>query len=1113
MAITRLLVANRGEVAVRILRTAAAMGLGTVAVAPADDADSLHVSRGDETVRLEGTGPAAYLDAAAIVDAAVGGGAAPPHPGYGLLAGGAGRARRCADAGVVLVGPDAAVLELFGDKTRARARASELGVPVLAATDGPTDLPGARAFLRGLGPGGSVMVKALAGGGGRGQQPVRSEDELAEALERCRSEAQAAFGVGDVYVERLLTGARHVEVQLAGDGHDVVALGDRDCSLQRRRQKLVEIAPAPALDPALRRALAGAAVALGRPAGYRGLATVEFLVRGDEFAFLEVNPRLQVEHTVTEEVTGLDLVEVALRLADGASLASLGLDGPVEGRGAAVRLRVNAETLQSDGAVHPSSGTLERFVPPTGRGVRVDTAGFPGYAVNPRYDSLLAKVVVHDRDLPRALAGAGRALAEFDVAGPATNLALLAALVVRPELAEGRVATDFLDEHLAELRPRGGTAPTPPTGWGTGAAVEAPLQGVVVEVAAVEGDRVAAGAALLVLEVMKMEHVVRAPVAGEVTGLRVAVGDVVPAGTMLALLSPSDDDAAADAGAAEVDLDELRPELAESIERHRSGLDVARPEAVAGRHAAGRRTARELVAALCDEGSFVEYGALGIAAQRRRRTLEELVARTPADGMVTGIGEVDGVPCAVLAYDYTVLAGTQGMVNHKKADRLLELAEQRRLPVVLFAEGGGGRPGDTDTAGVSLLDVPTFTTMARLAGQVPTVAVVSGYCFAGNAALVGVCDVVVATEDSSIGMGGPAMIEAGGLGVVAPEDVGPVRVQAGNGVIDVVVADDDAAVAAARDALGLLTGRVVPGECADQRRLRSLLPADRVRSYDVRPVVETLADTGSVLELRPAFGRGIVTALARIDGRPVGVLANDPRHLGGAIDAESADKAAAFLRLCEAHRLPVVSLVDTPGFMVGPESERTGTVRRFGALYVAGAALSVPLIAVVLRKAYGLGAMAMTGGDLRAPFLTLAWPTGEFGPMSLEGAVRLGYRRGVGGPPGDAAPRGGVRGAGAGGPARGEGAHAAPGFASGRRGPAGALRRAGRGVLRARQGAQRRLGLRDRRRHRPGRHPGGGRRGPPGGGRPVSGLTRDAPRGGDRRLGVRQHPVRAVPVE
>jgi acetyl/propionyl-CoA carboxylase alpha subunit len=994
--ITRLLVANRGEVAVRILRTAAALGLRTVAVAPADDAGSLHVRRAESSVRLPGAGPAAYLDTAGVVAAARQSGADAVHPGYGFLAESAELARRCAEAGLVFVGPDPSALELFGDKGRARARARELGVPVLRSTDGPTDLETARAFLRSIdGPG---MVKALAGGGGRGQQPVHREEELAEALERCRSEARAAFGVADVLVEELMPGARHVEVQLAGDGDAAVALGDRDCSVQRRRQKLIEIAPAPALPPDLRRALADAAVALGRSAGLRGLATVEFLVRAGEFAFLEVNPRLQVEHTVTEEVTGLDLVVVGLRLADGATLAELGLDRPVGVRGAAVQARVNAETLRADGSVHPSAGRLERFVPPAGRGVRVDAGVVAGDEVNPRYDSLLAKVVLADRDLPRALAAAARAIGEFEVGGPATNLPVLATLLARPELADGTMTTDFLDAHLAELLP-----PDAPALRADADVVAAPLQGVVVEIAVTDGDRVAAGATLLVLEAMKMEHVVRAPAAGEVTGLRVAVGDVVADGDALARLSPADDDAATEEEAREVDLDAIRPELAEVIERHRTGLDDARPEAVAARRAAGRGTAREMVAALCDEGTFVEYGALGIAAQRRRRSLEELVARTPADGMVTGIGEVDGVPCAVLAYDYTVLAGTQGKVNHAKTDRLLTLAEQRGLPVVLFAEGGGGRPGDTDTSGVSLLDVPTFTTMARLAGKVPTVAVVSGYCFAGNAALVGVCDVIVATEGSSIGMGGPAMIEAGGLGVVAPDDVGPVPVQAANGVLDVVVADDHAAVAAARAALGLLTGRVVPGECADQRRLRHLLPANRVRSYDVRPVLETLADPGSVLELRPAYGRGIVTALARLDGRPVGVLANDPRHLGGAIDAESADKAAAFLRLCEAHRLPVVSLVDTPGFMVGPESETTGTVRRFGALYVAGAALTVPLVAVVLRKAYGLGAMAMTGGDLRAPLLTLAWPTGEFGPMSLEGAVRLGYRREFEALPDDAA--------------------------------------------------------------------------------------------------------------
>ncbi|WP_181784538.1 acyl-CoA carboxylase subunit beta, partial [Pseudonocardia pini] len=423
-------------------------------------------------------------------------------------------------------------------------------------------------------------------------------------------------------------------------------------------------------------------------------------------------------------------------------------------------------------------------------------------------------------------------------------------------------------------------------------------------------------------------------------------------------------------------------------------LDEARPAAVGRRHGKGMRTARENLADLLDPGSFTEYGGFVIAAQRRRRTLEDLIAATPADGLLTGTGTVDGVAVAVLVYDYTVLAGTQGVHNHRKTDRLLELAKRRRLPVVVFAEGGGGRPGDTDTSAVAQLDVPTFRLMAELAGTVPTVAVVAGYCFAGNAALAAACDLIIATEGSSLGMSGPAMIEGAGLGVVAPQDVGPMSVQVPNGVVDVLVPDEAAAVATARRYLRRVTG--VPAAevaCADQRLLRHLVPENRVRVYDIRPVLETLFDTGSVLEVRAGFGTGIVTAFARLEGRSVAVLANDPTHLGGAIDGDAADKATRFLQLCEERRLPVVSLVDTPGFMVGAEAERTATVRRFGAMFVAGARLTTPLVAVVLRKGYGLGAMAMTAGDLRAATLTVAWPTGEFGGMGLEGAVRLGFRK------------------------------------------------------------------------------------------------------------------------
>ncbi len=1011
--IKRLLVANRGEIAVRIMATASVLGIQTVAVYPADDAACGHVSRADAAVGLPGTGAAAYLDVDAIIAAAAGAGCDTLHPGYGFLSEYPRLAARCAEAGVRFVGPGPGVLALFGDKAAARARARELGVPVLAGTEASPALEQARALLREYG---GVMVKAVAGGGGRGLRQVMREAELAGAMRRCASEAGAAFGDGRVYVEQLLPRARHVEVQVIGDGTGAVAvLGDRDCSLQRRRQKLVEIAPA-AIGETVRARLCEAAVAVIRSARCAGLATVEFLVHDDAIAFLEVNPRLQVEHTVTEQVTGLDLVELALRVADGATLgtlapAALALTGTP--RGVAVQVRVNAEALQPDGTFLPGTGTLSRFQPPAGRGVRVDTAAYPGYTVSPRYDSLLAKVITDGATLAEAARRGVRALAEFAIAGAPTNVGLLQAVLKTAVLQApglGAFEVGWVDAHAAELAAASAVSPVPagadlqalaPV---TGAvevppghtAVRAQLAGTVVSVAVAPGDPVAPGDELLVIEAMKMEHEVRAQAAGLVHEVPVAAGATVPAGAVLVVLAEAEDDIAGPAQAADVSLDHVRPDLAEVRERHRIGLDQGRPEVTGRRHAAGRRTARENIADLVDPGSFVEYGALTIAAQRRRRSFDDLIARTPADGLVMGTATVDGRPVAVLSYDYSVLAGTQGIMNHRKTDRLLELAGRDRLPVVMFAEGGGGRPGDTDTTAVAQLDVPTFRLAAGLSGRVPLVAIISGYCFAGNAALAGACDVIIATPEASLGMGGPAMIEGGGLGVVAPDEVGPMSVQVPNGVVDLPVADEAAAVATARRYLsyfGGSRGDARDVQYRDQRVLRHLVPENRMRSYDVRPVIETLCDTGSVLELRAGFGTGVLTALARIEGRAAGLLASNPQQLGGAIDGDAADKATAFLGLCEAHRLPVVSLVDTPGFMVGPAAERTAIVRRFGAMFVAGAQLTVPFCAVVLRKAYGLGAMAMTAGDLHRPDITVAWPTGEFGGMGLEGAVRLGYRK------------------------------------------------------------------------------------------------------------------------
>ncbi len=561
--------------------------------------------------------------------------------------------------------------------------------------------------------------------------------------------------------------------------------------------------------------------------------------------------------------------------------------------------------------------------------------------------------------------------------------------------------------------------------------VVAPMTATVVGLPVGVGELVEVGVPVVVLESMKMEHPVPAAVRGRLASVEVTIDQAVEAGQVLAVIEavsghgdpggePGGEAAGARSGGARgpggtasslgaitldgdgaetVDGGERR-DLAELGRRRALLGDDARPEAVAKRHGRGQRTARENVADLCDPGSFHEYGGLAFAAQEGRRDRDELEARTPADGLITGIGRVNGdlvgaerASCAVVAYDYTVLAGTQGQRNHAKKDRIFEVVERLRLPVVLFAEGGGGRPGDTDMPVIAGLDTRAFEHFARLSGLVPTVGIGVGRVFAGNAALLGCCDTVIATADSNIGMGGPAMIEGGGLGSFRPEDIGPIDVQVANGVVDLAVSDEAEAVAVAKRYLSYFQGRVSGGVAPDQARLRDVVPVHRKTIYDVREAILGLVDEGSVLELRSGFGTGIVTALVRLDGRPVGLMANDPAVLGGAIDANAADKGARFLQLCDAHDLPVLSLCDTPGFMVGPAAEETAQVRRFARLFTTGASLTVPLVTVVLRKGYGLGAQAMAGGSFRAPLATLSWPTGEFGGMGLEGAVTLGFRR------------------------------------------------------------------------------------------------------------------------
>ena len=1039
MSLTKLLVANRAEIAIRIIRAARDLGIATVAVASEDDLGSLHTRVADELVTLPGRGAAAYLDVAAVVAAATEHGCDGLHPGYGFLAENSALARASEAADVVFVGPTADQLDRFGDKLQAKAIAADLGIPLTPGIAGNASLADVEAFVDEHGP---TMIKAVAGGGGRGMRPVRPGDDVAGAYERASSEAQAAFGDPALYAEALVEAARHIEVQIIGDGDSVSHLGERECTLQRQHQKIVEVAPSPTLDAETRQALTDAAVRMASRAGYRSLGTWEFLVDddSDSFAFLETNARLQVEHTVTEEVTGVDLVAAQLRIAGGERLADLALeqhDVPTP-RGHAVQVRVNTETMAADGTARPSGGTLVAFDPPTGPGVRTDSYGYVGYSTNPGFDSLLAKVIGHTptADFADAVSRTRRALGEFRIEGVPTNIGFLQALLDRAEVRANAVTTAFvarnagaLVEAAASFEQRyfaiappaasdgfgagppvaaavgsglagaqvdssdplavlnhgalspadspallGASAPPPPppvtsmpvtsslVGPDGSIAIEAPLQGTVVQVDVAEGDAVGAGQQVAVMEAMKMEHVITATTTGVVRQVAVAVGDTVFEGHPLLFVEQAEVDVDEAEVGAGVDLDLVRSDLQQMYDRRAYGLDENRPEAVAKRHGRGHRTARENLAQLVDDGSFVEYGRLMVAAQRRRRDLQDLLENTSGDGMVAGIGSVNGdlfdrdtAQTMVMSYDYMVLAGTQGGQNHRKKDRLFELAARNRLPVVLYAEGGGGRPGDTDGIGGSGLDCWAFTLFAELSGLVPIVGITNGRCFAGNAVLLGCCDVIIATEGSNIGIGGPAMVEGGGLGIFKPEEIGPTDVQVPNGVIDIMAADEEEATELAKRYLAYFQGSIAEWEAPDQRILRHLVPENRKRVYDMRDIIEHLADVDSVLELRPNWGPGAITCLARIEGRPIGIVANNPHHLAGAIDATAGDKGARFMQLCDAHDIPLLFLCDTPGIMVGPRAEHEATVRHAARMFVTAASIDVPLMTIVTRKGYGAG--------------------------------------------------------------------------------------------------------------------------------------------------------------
>lgn len=1056
MPISRLLIANRGEIAIRIAHAAHDLGIHTTAVFSNDDRESLHVKAANDSISLEADGAAAYLNVQELVNVAKTANCDSLHPGYGFLSESAEFAKAIEQAGLTFVGPSVETLERFGDKAAAREIAVRNEVPIIQGTGVIDSTKQVVEFFDSLKSSSKVIIKAVSGGGGRGTRVVTAREGIEDAVERCRSEANTAFGNDSLYVEELIEPARHIEVQVVGDGSgEVVHLHTRECSVQRRHQKIIEYAPVFNLPEETIEAVTECAVRMAIDAKYRSLGTFEFLVDADDpkkFAFMEANARLQVEHTVTEQVTGCDLVQTQLHLAGGTPLQDLdvwskSMHPPT---GFSIQCRVNMEEITEEGDLKPSTGTISRYELSTGPGIRVDGFGYSGFRPSTNFDSLLCKVIVTSRnsEFKVALAQTIKTLEGCSIEGLRTNIPFLLQVLRSDEFESAEVTTRWVDQQIKSLATSAIASQEPDdessatTDGFAGARVDsrdplalfeyadkikaekakaaqedteedtpelvapdgsigqpAPIQGTIVEVKVSEGDLVQARQELVIMEAMKMEHVIVASTSGVVRSVAVEVGNVIQQGHPIVFVEAKDVGDKQAEQTEELDLDLIRDDLQESIDRHSFIYDENRPRAMERRERTSQQTARKNIDDLCDEGSFIEYGPLVLAAQRRRRTVDWLQENTPADGLICGVGTVNGelfdeqqARCIAVAYDYTVFAGTQGHKNHYKQDRMYELANRFKLPLILFSEGGGGRPGDTDGSGGVGMDTYTFTQFSKLSARVPLVGVNSGRCFAGNTALLGCCDVIIATKRSTIAMGGPAMIEGGGLGIFTPEEVGPMAFQVPNGVVDILVEDDSELIQTAKKYVSYFQGSVSEWEAPDQRKMRHIVPENRLRMYDVYDVINTLADVDSVLEIRAEFGIGIVTALIRIEGKPFGLIANNPHHLSGAIDSDAADKAARFLQVCDAFDLPVVSIMDCPGIMVGPEVEKTALVRHCCRLFNTGANLSVPLFGVIIRKAYGLGVQAMCGGSSMVPFFSVAWPTAEFAGMNIEGSVKLGFR-------------------------------------------------------------------------------------------------------------------------
>ena len=1045
----RVLIANRGEIAIRIARAAAGLGVESVSVFAPADALGLHTRASTETRAIGAAGGdpvAAYLAIDALIAVAKATGCDCVHPGYGFLSENAAFARRCLAEGVAFIGPNPETLELFGDKVAARAIARSLEIPTVPGSAALASGKAAAKAAEAIGY--PVMLKASAGGGGRGMRRVDGSGEMAEAFARCSGEALAAFGDGTLFLEKLVERPRHIEVQVLADaGGATIHLWERDCSVQLRNQKVVEIAPASGLEPGLRQAILDDALKLARAGGYVNAGTVEFLVTpatGDHY-FIECNPRIQVEHTVTEEVTGVDLVEAQFRIAAGESLADLDLTATPAARGHAVQARI----------VATGAGTLAAYKEPTGPGVRVDSCGYQGLSPPPQFDPMFAKLIATSNSsgsLASALDRASRALSEFHIAGLPTNLGQLRAILAEPSVRAGDARTTLLAEHpelatgaapasrslalfAQQLGGRGATmpaatnAPNLPVPDGE-AGVESPMAGAVIELTAKVGDVLAAGDTLMVISAMKMETSVTAPVAGEVTALAdLKVGASVATGQVVAAIAPM-------AGAAPASRENGWASMLDQVKAlqdiaHARFADGSKDPGVVRQRSRGKLTCRERIDLLLDDGSFREVGSLaGFASYDEDGQVADF---TPANH-VGGWGAIDGRRAVVCADDFTSRGGHADGAIGQKSRYLDEYSLEMKCPSVRLLDGssGGGsvaamvpkqesggdnaakessgaitagRPRVSGGGGSFLPGHLGSTLYARQLATVPVVNVLLGSVVGIGAAkaVLGHFSVMVRDIAQLFVAGPPVVSHAMGY-EITKEDLGDWRVHARNGSVDNIAETEADAIAQTRRFLSYLPASVYeppprlapdPADPFDRREeeLATIIPRKRVTTFDMRRAIALMADQGSFFELGPLWGTDQIVGLARFNGYPVGVMASDSRHEnGGALTADGCDKLRRHLDVCDLFHVPLLNLVDNPGFAVGLEHEIAGTIRKGGEWMIASAQAQAPIFTVIMRRSFGVA-----GNNYATPRAEVTprvvWPAADVGGIPPEGGIEAAYKR------------------------------------------------------------------------------------------------------------------------